>query len=417
MDRGTPWQSFAKDAADLGLSHMFYDNSRKSRYDPIAENITKGGELVPAGLGNKDAERKWRAESEKYSDKYVDTNGSEPMVVKNVLLLGSNHLLFETPKAYLGEVPKGGSILDAPILFPKEAELADAPEDSEIIAFAATLKAKAVFDKHGIPATIFYMPTDLPKADVPDLSEIREEYKKNKFIDPIMHKLAGYYGFSDLPVISNTEISDQELKKDPTLKGKILSGRHIWNALESEFRSGAGHTLERIVKGGAAWFEKVTEEFYPGGYDAWMGRNYEHGLKWGLLERDDGYYIAVRKTDKKNVGFTIHIGGKARKQDGTATAGAPKCALIGMTMMQRFAKLGFSHVFAAFHSEEVPIAHNGFFLANSLLGIPVSVYITSINRRNMTAGYCINYPYPLNPADPYYPYSFETYLSYHSPSE
>jgi hypothetical protein len=349
----------AKAGADLLLFHMFYEkgtvNNATSRYDPKNESILK---IKDPQLGIA----------------FIDTNEAtqqnpQGVPVNGVALLGSNFLLWrnkEKPSIDLANV------LDAPLFRGSRDLEFGGPEPSEIASFAVTLQAKSVLDGNGIPSTVFYMPSDLPSTHVDNLEEIRRTLKQNKDIDRTMRVLLEEYGYGGLGVVSNEEL------RSPAIRSGITSGKMIWYALESEFRSKAGRLLEKIVKNG---LPAVADEYYPGGNAEWKMRNAIKKQTWEVCEDKHTYYI---HHERKHVPFDIPIGVKILSKDGKVTTGPPKCALIGTVIMQKMHELGFSHLLSAFHSGEAPIASAGFFLGKNLLGLPTVAYTLSMNPDRLT---------------------------------
>ena len=337
----------AKRACDVGMLHLFQEpgnaNKVASSYVPITETISKeGGE-------------------------FLDKNGSKPVPVKGILLLGSNHLLWRIGEDDLHLDTKTMKIT----LSEKVGAQVVPPEWAEIVAFAATLRAKTIFDRHNIPSAIFYMPSDLPSGlPVGNVQEVRLEYKQKKVIDPIMTALVRECGFSNLPVVSN-----QELQNNPAAKGLISSGQAIWYALESEFRKRAGKLLEELVKKG---IESVAEKFFPGSLGEWRAQNRESGYCWNLFLVNGTYTLKISSKHEKPV--YIPIGAEMALEDGRTTPGSPKCALITSALLMACESLNFSHIFAAFHKDEVPVASGGFFIGRRLFGVQMHTYALGINR-------------------------------------
>jgi hypothetical protein len=287
----------AKRACDLEMLHIFQNPTQPRRkfssgYDPIHETIQ--GE----------------------NGDFFDRNGGKPVKVSGVLLLGSNYLIFSNANRVdirsLSMTQRGNTPATVPSYLTN-------PENVELVGFAATLHAKTIFDKHGIPAAIFCMPSDLPGFRVEEIGVIREEFKGNKTMHPAMQSLIDDYGFSNIPIFSNMEI-----QSNPLAKQLISAGRGVWYALEVEFRKNASRLLEKLVKNG---FENVAEQYFPGGLAEWRAQNKDRDYKWSLILCEGTYNIGL--TSKRIIGGPIYIpiGGEMRTPDRKKTIGLPRCAL------------------------------------------------------------------------------------------
>lgn len=317
---------------------------------------------------------------QKTSSKFVDKNWVASPEVSRVLLLGSNFPLWDNGQANLEF--KDGHMR----VIHNYNDAVKGPEISESLAFASILHAKQVFDKHCIPSTIMYMPSDLPSRPVNVVKDMRTEYNVSKTLDPIMARLLCDYGYSGLPVVSN-----QDSGKDKSLKEKISNGSAIWYALESEFRSFAGHLLEKIVKRG---IESVVEQYNPLGLAEWRYQNSQKKWSWKLVSENGTYYInfgtMITRENKKPIFYIVHIpiGMEIQGKEGS-TAGAPKCAMITSSILMKSAReYGFSHLLATFHSDEAPVASGGLFLSRWLFEVPIQSYVVHIDRQRFDAWLC-----------------------------
>lgn len=324
----------AKITGDFILLHLFrlQMGEFRSNYDPLEEKIIK-------------------------NEVAYDGNCRPPATIKNVLLLGSNHIMFGNP--HQSRIANTRDLMNTIISPTHGAEnwKLIKPTNADIVAFAASLHAKKVLDRNGIPATIFYSPSDLPPGDVPNVKTIREEYKEKKAIHPTMQKVLEEYCFDGLPVYSKLELPDDlsaqrggdngKTYKDKL--GRVLSGGGILHIMESEFREKARKLLKSLAEDGiSGTFGSKKSE------------------KWKIENDQDTYYVRIAKAGRQ---FSIPIG------KGTKAM----CAMLVCAMMIKADEMGFSHILNFTHSTETPMVNAGFFLARRLYGTPIYTYSVSID--------------------------------------
>lgn len=351
----------ARQAAQLALYHMF--SSKSQRVDGPRSKFNPRNELISPDC---DGQFSYKIDS-------VTVN------VSRVLLLGSNWPMWVSPKPKMFTSQGPDNILEARVIQSNVFEFHMDPENSELMAFCSILAAKGIFDRHEIPATILYMPSDLPPGKVENIEEIRRKMKSEKEIHPHMKWVLDSYGYSGLPVISRGEI-----REDPRLALEIAGANAIWYTLESEFRNQARQLVEDLV---ALNIEGTVEKYFmggkPGNLEQWRKINLEKRDTWQLVLRDGTYHVLATRHEKQ--ALPIPIGRQVARKDKSLTAGAPMCALITTALLRESEQYGFDHLVAAFHNGEAPIASAGIFLARRLFGVDMHAYVLQVNRTTCTA--------------------------------
>jgi hypothetical protein len=351
----------ARQAAHLGLSHMFRDKRVDelrvfSSFDPATETVRPDS----AGL-------------------FLDRNERVPEEVGRVLLLGSNFELFsDSLREQFRDFSSVGKLGDMLVrATPGPVDIVG-PKDSELLAFASTLRAKKILDRNGIPSTTLYMPSDLAKGLVHDARLIRDLYIRNRQIDDYMRILLQEYEFGNMPCYSNPEIfgdKSQGIQANAEYAGLVRAGKAIWYALESEYRRHASRLLELIVKDG---IEAAVEKYNPHGLGEWRKENEDKKDKWRVMLERGIYYLLY--TRRKKQALPIPIGVEMLLSGNKTAVGAPKCPLIASEFLMRAQRdFEFTHMLAAFHSTEVPVASGGFFIARRIFGVGIQIYTIKIN--------------------------------------
>lgn len=341
---------------DLKLKHIFGEN-----YDPETQAIT------PVHVGWENGKKKWAYVEQGKTGKDVRDR------VENVLLLWNWQMY--RPKHL--EVDKEDFFKTS---LQHNLEYHE-PYVSELLALAILLAVKRVLDEHGIRCTILYLPSDLPQGSVKGLEGMRKMLKVNLSIEPNAQRVFQAYEFASLPVFTNKDVKE-DLEG---VKSAISSTSHLWWALEGQFRKDASKLLDYIIsnctRGVKPLVEMFLKKYRPElTMDDWnnmrkISKNVTQ--QWKFIDGLNGYYIHSKRG---GYSFYVPIGAKIEDDNGNIVMRPPKCAMITVSIMETAAKLGFTHVFAAFNSKEVRVASGGLLLADSMLRIPVHPFVLSVDN-------------------------------------
>ncbi|GEM_PF-5650112 len=377
-------QSASLEAANLVLTHLFRkgwkgmatESPVQSQYDNSTETIT-------------------RCEGRLY-DKNEDTR----IEIRNTLLIGSNYGFFATPKQDDLSAP-GSSIISYELKRKNISDIAN-PELSELVSWAMVNEIQRICSKNNMPSAQLYLPSDLASgrigslisvldslvklgmvskqaADkllsensgaIKDFGKIRDALRATKVPHPMMAKI-----MEELGVPAKPAITFQEADSDPAKKEDFLHGRSILFALESESRQSASILLESIVKRG---IEATVDKYNPSGIDEWRRKKNDKGDKWAWDLRHGVYYLDFTRQSKQSLAIPIGVTVPGKE---SPSPGSPKCALIATALLMKMqAEYDITHLIYASHSDEVPVAEAGFFVAKKLLGVPIRVFSAKINR-------------------------------------